>query len=70
MTPGNFAGYANDLMNQMSAAAAFSAATGGGGVPGAGGGPGGFGRSPFPNGLPGLDPNARISIPGLPAGKP
>lgn len=54
-------------MNQVSAAAALSGA---GGIPGMNA----YGRPPFPGPggvMPGFDPNARISIPGLPtAGKP
>lgn len=67
---GNLAGYANELMSQAAAAAM---AAGGQGL-----GPGGMpmnyrGQPPFPGGVmppQGFDPNARISIPGLPAGKP
>lgn len=74
--PGNLAGYANELMNQAAAAAL---AAGGGGLPGVAGMPLNYTRPPFPGGgpgglvppgMPGFDPNARISIPGLPSGKP
>ena len=70
--PSNLAGYANELMSQAAAAAARA----GGGMPGM---PLNYSRPPFPGAAPGLvppgglsgfDPNARISIPGLPAGKP
>ena len=72
--PSNLAGYANELMNQAAAAALA-----GGGMPGVPGMPLNYTRPPFPGAAPGLvppgvvpgfDPNARISIPGLPAGKP
>lgn len=68
---GNLAGYANELMSQAAAAAM---AVGGGGGMGPGGMPLNYRQPPFPGGglVPpqGFDPNARISIPGLPAGKP
>lgn len=69
---GNLAGYANELMSQ--AAAAAMAAGGGQGL-GPNGMPMNYRQPPFPGGgvMPpqGFDPNARISIPGLPAaGKP
>ena len=62
--PPNLAGYANELMSQAAAAAMAA----GGGMPG--GMPLNYNRPPFPVPPQGFDPNARISIPGLPSGKP
>jgi hypothetical protein len=62
--PGNLAGYANELMSQ---AAALSA-----GLPGGAGLPLNYGRASF-HGAPGNIPpgfDNRISMPGLPTGKP
>ena len=66
---GNLAGYANELMSQAAAAAMAAGAQnpmGPGGIPMSYRGP------PFPGAMPpqGFDPNARISIPGMPSGKP
>jgi len=76
--PGNLAGYANELMNQAAAAALAAGGAGLPGMPGMPGMPLNYTRPPFPGaapglvppGMPGFDPNARISIPGLPSGKP
>jgi hypothetical protein len=68
---GNLAGYANELMSQAAAAAM---AAGGQNPMGPGGMPMNYrGGPPFPGGMPPqgfADPNARISIPGMPSGKP
>ena len=57
--PSNLANYANDFMSQVSALSGMP-----GGVPGMN-----YGRPPFP-GAAFQDPNSRISMPGMPAGKP